>query len=867
MTRSKKSRICRNILWASSILASLAGGRALAQSPSTYVAAAPIDPQSEEKIIVTGRRSIAPALGEIKRSDAAVVDSLTSAQIERLPDTTLAQTLDRIVGVSSDRGFSTSEGRSVTVRGLDARYNSMTVDGAPIWNSSRNNRGTQLDVFPASVVGQVDVYKTVTPAMDANSLGGHIAMRTLRAFDGGKQPYFRARLAYGSYEQSGTPNESRPSYRADAGGKLTFGPGNNFGLVLGLDYQQHEFYDNVSEVTSYSQIGERDVLNGSGFRGVFQRETETLSAYAKFEARATDKLYGFASISYFDDNRNENWNRAGVFTAANRVTGASQIGGTFTGATLENYLETYLLDRETLQLVAGIDYRLGEASAVSVRASNLSYDHNEKLFRSERFQFGGVSGSYAITNETPLFVVTPIVGLNDPTRWLHRTARNAFDLLIPHNDEVSHISADFRHNSHSDSKGLGLQAGLAWRRLDRTHDRTTNNWQLPGGTVFTLANVSNPAVGTQTPDGTTPFFIDAAAYRTFLEARGVFSRTTDDTSDYTLVEDVLAGYGAITYDFGALRLVGGVRAEQTNFDNTTANIRSGAVVKDLRSRDYTDLLPNAQAIYEVGPDVRLRASYTKTIARPDFSDFAFGQTITFDGNGFPVIAGANPNLDPRVSSNFDFSLDRFSENGFVSVGIFSKDIEKETFRQLTQTRNASGIVILTETFPLNSGSAKLTGFEVSVVQSRLPFLPSIFDGLGFSANYTLLDGDWNVVFTDGSKRSVGGLRNQPKHLANLSLNYENGPFDATLAYRVRGRTFTGTFGTTKAGDLWVDDYNRLDLSANLSIGPGLKLNLQIRNLNDAVWVEQTGLDNNALSASYAPGRSFWLGVTWKPVLR
>ena len=823
--------------------------------------------QAAEKIVVTGRRAVATPLSEIKRTEAAIVDSLTSAQIERLPDTNLAQSLDRIVGVSSDRGFSTSEGRTVTVRGLDSRYNSMTVDGTPIWNSSRNNRGTQLDVFPASIVGQVDVFKTVTPDMDANSLGGHIAMRTLRAFDGGKQPYFRARASYGSYDQSGTPNESRPSYRLDAGGKFTFGPGNNYGIVLGVDYQQHEFFDVVNEVTSYSQIAEFDVLNGNANRGIFQRETESLSAYAKFEARASDKLYAFISASYYDDSRDENWNRAGVFTAANRVTGASRSVGSFTGATAENYFETYLLNRQTLQLAGGVDYRIGATSALTVRASYLNYDHDEKLFRSERFQLAGLSGSYAISNDTPVVSLSQVPGLNDPSRWLHRTGRNAFDLLIPHEDQVSFVSADFRHNTQQDSQGFGFQAGLSLRRMDRDHDRTSNNWLLPTGTVFSLANVSNPSVNAQELTGTTPFFIDTRAYRTFLEARGTFSRTTDDTSDYKLFEDVAAGYGSVTYDFGALRLLGGLRVEETRFKNTTAQLRSGAVVADVRSRTYTNVLPNAQATFDVSEDVRLRASYTNTIARPDFVDFAFGQTVTFDGNGFPIVAGANSNLGPRVSSNFDFSLDRFFANGFVSVGLFTKDIEKETFRQLTQTRNANGIVILTETFPLNTGSAKLTGFEVSVVQTRLPFLPAPLDGLGYSANFTLLDGDWNVVFTDGSRRSVGGLRNQPKFLANLNLTYEQGPFDATLAYRMRGRTFTGTFGTTKAGDLWVDAYNRLDLSANLAVAPGLKLNLQIRNINDAVWIEQTGIDNKSLSASYAPGRTLWLGVTWKPALR
>lgn len=89
------------------------------------------------------------------------------------------------------------------MRGFDARYNSMDVDGNIIWNSSRNNRGTQLDVFPASVINQINVYKTVLPDQDANSIGAHIELRTLRAFDGGTGSYLKLRAAYGQSDQDG----------------------------------------------------------------------------------------------------------------------------------------------------------------------------------------------------------------------------------------------------------------------------------------------------------------------------------------------------------------------------------------------------------------------------------------------------------------------------------------------------------------------------------------------------------------------------------------------------------------------------------------------------------------------------------------
>lgn len=824
---------------------------------------------SEETIVVSGRRTVAPALADIRREEDAIVDSLTFEQIEQLPDTNLAQTLDRIVGVSSDRGFGASEGRTVTLRGFDARYNSMSVDGNPIWNSSRNNRGAQLDVFPSSVVGQVDVFKTVTPDMDANSIGGHVAMRTLRAFDGGDQPYFRARASYGYYEHNDTPDNSNPSYRIDAGGKFTFGPGHNYGVVAGVDYQTHDFHDLVSEVTGYAQSGGRDLLNGDGYRGVFQRQTETLSGYAKFEMRATDQLYAFASVAYFQDQRDEYWDRMGVYSASNRVTNAGDGTGDFTGATAETYVEGYNLDRTTLQYAAGLDYRLGGRSALSIRASFLNYDHDESEFRSEKFQLSGLSGSYDITGETPYFTLAPNANLSNPALWRYRVGSNrtAWEALLPHEDDVTHLRVDYKFNSQHDSQGFGFETGAYWRRLDRDHDRTTNLWYLPSGTVFSLANVNDPANGASGPNGVTPFFIDLDALRAYLQAHGVASQTADATSDYTLVEDVSALYGAAIWDFGQLRLQAGLRVESTNVDNTTASTRSGVLAPDARHMNYTNTLPNFQASYDVADDLRLRFAATRTLARPDFSDFAFGQTITFDGNGAPVINGANPDLGPRISDNLDASFDWYVGDGFLSIGVFRKSLKDETFTEKRVTRDGNGQIILTETMPLNTGGAEVNGFEVSFVQEHFDFLPGPLSGLGFYGNYTQLDGEWNVVFSDGARQTVSGLRNQPEWLANANLTYKAGGFDMTLAYRMRGRAFTGDFGAvaaSSADDVWIDNYNRLDLSANLDLGHGMRLTAQARNLNNAYWVEQTGIDGDSLYDSYNPGRTFWLGFSFKP---
>lgn len=829
-------------------------------------APAPEAPATQiEEIIVTGFRSVARPIAAIKQDSVVIVDSLTQAEIERLPDRSLADVLDRVVGVSSDRGFSSSQPRSVTLRGFDARYNSMDIDGNIVWNSSRNNRGTQLDVFPAAVINQINVFKTITTAMDANSIGGHLELRTLRAFDGGTGTYLRARAGYGVYDQSGTPDSGRPSFRADAAYKFTFGPENNLGIVLGAEYQQHEFYDVYNETTAYAQVGDIDVVNGSNFGGIFQQNQDRLALFAKAEARSQDQYYAFVSASYFGDALNQTFNRGGPFIQSSRVTNAAPGRGDFTRATAENYFEDYRLNRDTLLIGSGLDYRLGENTSLFLRAAYTSYDHDEKLFRSERFQVGNLAGSYAFGETGPDITYDDAsrAALANPANWLSRTNRDAFDLLIPHQDDVFNASADFKRNTHATARGFGFEGGVFYRNLDRDFDQSTINYRIPSGRIFRLSEVLDQRYATDPITGYGPVFIDRDAYQTYLAGTTVATTVTNDTNDYRLQEAVTAGHLNGTFTADNFRLMAGFRIERTEFTNETSNVVGGIVTPTQTEFDYTEFLPNVQATWEPATNLLVRLAYTETLARPDFSDFAPGQTVTINTAGVEVITGTNPLLAPRTSQNYDASIEYYIENGFISLGLFRKDLSNETFRQRRDTFDVNDVLVRIETIPLNSGSARVDGLEANFVINRMEFLPGFLSNLGLNANYTLLDGAWNVIFTDGTGRTVDGLRNQPKWLGNVGLNYNDGRLSGSLGYRLRGRTFTGTFGTTAASDIYVDSYSRLDAQLAYQVTDQVQIFAEARNITDTYWVEQTGLSGEAFTTGTSQGRSFWFGVKLK----
>ena len=124
--------------------------------------------------------SMDKALKEQKRADQ--ISSVVHADgIGQLPDDNAAEALQRIPGVSTERDQ--GEGRFVSVRGLGADLNAVTINGTLVPAPESDRRGVALDVLPSELVQSLAVVKTLTPDMDANSLGGTVQVESLSAFD------------------------------------------------------------------------------------------------------------------------------------------------------------------------------------------------------------------------------------------------------------------------------------------------------------------------------------------------------------------------------------------------------------------------------------------------------------------------------------------------------------------------------------------------------------------------------------------------------------------------------------------------------------------------------------------------------------
>ena len=116
----------------------------------------------------------------IKQNSIQVVDAIVAEDIGKFPDQNVAESLQRITGVSIDR--SGGEGQAVTVRGFGPQFNTVLVNGRQMATDSAG-REFNFDILSAEQITGANVYKTTNASMQEGGIGGTIDLTTARPFD------------------------------------------------------------------------------------------------------------------------------------------------------------------------------------------------------------------------------------------------------------------------------------------------------------------------------------------------------------------------------------------------------------------------------------------------------------------------------------------------------------------------------------------------------------------------------------------------------------------------------------------------------------------------------------------------------------
>ena len=153
-------------------------------------------------IVVTGFRQSLQAAINLKRETVSSVDAIVAEDIAKFPDQNLAESLQRIPGISIQRDG--GEGRAITVRGLGAQFTRVRVNGLETvatstdGASANRDRAFDFNVFASELFSSLVVHKTAEADLDEGSLGAVVDLNTGNPL-GGKPGFTVVGSAQGSY--------------------------------------------------------------------------------------------------------------------------------------------------------------------------------------------------------------------------------------------------------------------------------------------------------------------------------------------------------------------------------------------------------------------------------------------------------------------------------------------------------------------------------------------------------------------------------------------------------------------------------------------------------------------------------------------
>jgi TonB-dependent receptor len=275
------------------------------------------------------------------------------------------------------------------------------------------------------------------------------------------------------------------------------------------------------------------------------------------------------------------------------------------------------------------------------------------------------------------------------------------------------------------------------------------------------------------------------------------------------------------------------------------------------------VLPDVLVRYNASEALVLRAAYTNTIGRPNYTDIVPRRDFDAIEISTGVFQGSysegNPDLKPYESQNFDASAEYYLRPaGILSVGLFHKKIDNPIYSRTINNVNVSfegrQYSRLDVSRPENANSGTLTGLEVNY-QQQFDFLPGGLRGFGVSANATFVDSETTVF---GRSDKLPFFR-QSDRLANASLFYERAGFSARLAVTHRSPYLEAVI--SPGSDAYVATRTQADFKMSYAIDKRFIVTADLLNINNAPQRVYTGSKRYILGEErYGPSVSVGLNM-------
>ena len=766
--------------------------------------------------------------------------------IGQLPDENAAEALQRVPGISVERDQ--GEGRFVRVRGLGADLNSVTINGTLVPAPESDRRAVAMDVLPSELIQSLSVVKTLTPDMDANSLGGTIEVESLSGFD--HDGLFYSLSTEASYDDN--TGDTSPEVSGAFSNRFSVGDGvDNLAIATALSWADRSFgSDNVETGGAWDfddpagarleELEER--------RYDISRERAGIGFNVDYRPDEDTELYLRTLYSRFKDSETR---QANVIEFADAQL-AGERGDAEGAREIKDREET----QEIKSLVIGGERQLGDWNVAA------QYGYSEAEEDSPLHTPGAVfEGNDDFVNAGYNDSKQPNLSIDDafydPANFSLAEIEREQGLTT---DTEQNIRVDLTRDWFMADLPSQLQFGAKFSTREKDNDLEVWAYEDFADYGFTDDQLNlGQFVSGNTRLG--PKISASALERLIsgLDAAQFYDEEQSRINDFTIQENINAAYLMNTVDIDDLRIIAGLRYEGTRLKTEGTGLNQGAF-EDIKTRNsYHHWLPGLHAIYQLGDNSQLRASWTNSVVRPTFGQLFPGFVLDGDEAEF-----GNPDLKPLESSNLDFGIEHYmGRAGAVSAYLFYKDIKNFVYE--ADVAGTGDYAAFDEALTyVNGESATVYGVELAYAQ-KFSWLPTPWNGLLVNANTTISRSDADIEQYNPNtgrmqSRSID-LPGQSDLTGNLTLGWENDKLSLRVSANYKS-DYLDEVGDVldKRYDYRVDDQLFVDLSASYFLTDNLQLFMAAQNITDESYYVYTGdRKYNAQYEEYGP--TYKVGLT------
>ncbi len=793
-----------------------------------------------QNVVITGvLQGQQRALNQQKTADN-IKNIVSADQIGRFPDPNVAEALQRVPAVNIERDQ--GEGRYVLVRGLAPQFTNININGEQIPSPEAGVRYVALDAVPADQLASIEVSKALTPDMDGDAIGGSVNLitRTAKSEDLG-------------VSASALAGYNNISGKSNLQGSLELSKrffNNRLGIMVNSSY-----YETERGSDNWERDGDdlelRDYL--------LTRTRLGLSSTIDYKLNEKSEIYFRTIYNRFTDREVR---RRYVFVPS----------GGFPGE--DNAIERLTKDRLEKQIVTS--FNLGAKHTLS--KFNLDYEvsYSEAIqdtpFDNEITSVAEVdqlSIDFDTDPKFPTFIVNDLPNTSPNNIYLDNTLYE-FDEVVMGNTYAKDVNKTAKFNigipyKAGNSEGL-LKFGGKVRLKEKSYTITENVFKHTGPDDLTLDQYAGGIVDDNFLDGRYTLRANADPEKFIkyfnanldqFELQVSDKLATEAAEAYTSKEDVYAGYLMSKIQLKKLMLLGGFRYEHTKVEYQSFNVLNETeIIPEEGGTEYSFLLPQLHARYQINDNTNLRAAITRTYARPNFSDIIPAQEINVNEGQGRI---GNPEIKPVSATNIDVLAERyFGSVGILSGGFFYKKLNDFIFTKRFESTIYPGSegVPITLTQSQNGEDANLLGFEVAY-QQNLIFLPGFLKGLSVYANYTLTNSKAKIQSReDVTKEEEIRLPGQAKHVGNFSLGYDLKRFNFRVSANFNGE-YISEIGEDSSEDLFVKDRVQLDATATIAITQKFRFFAEFLNITNQPFEVYQGSEGHYIQREFY---SWWTRV-------